>query len=424
MPAHLVGASAHVDELHLGCEIKWAPGHDEHWAAIETAKQDAQAAQVACRFPLIPGVLDAVVHGIGTGRGRESYCAYWISCGPGGCVWVQVDPRESDGRHLYNGRIRITGRACLLLGMEAALGMARRVVAWLGGEIKDEWVKVIHVCMDLPGVEVDEFVEPFRRRQFTTTAKEWAIRDGVDGSTGYTVGKSSGRLRLNVYDKLADIATNHDGVYEQAYVDRRCGGAKPPAATRVEYQVGREWLTEHELDTPEDVLGRLADLVSKLTAAEGDEAYAFFRLTDQVPDRANKNQQRAGVLQLWACVVDEFRRRIGEPVGRLGRIVREKIKDDRATKTVVSYVTRMAAAWDRLCETGEDVVDVLRDMIARHKLEEEGYIGERWEKHAREAGTLRFVLGFDPHRYDPLGKLRRAADSLFDIGGETCYVPF
>lgn len=408
------GPSVHIDELQIGAVVSWSDQFKERWQACELARLDAQEKHCEVAFPFIPGLPDATISGMGGGSGHESYCRFTLRCGPAGCIVVHFDARKSDSRQLYNFRMRLTGTACLLVGVKHAYAQACKVVRWLGGEFADRWVKMGHICLELPGVSVDEFAALLEQGKFSTTAKRWTVHDGVDGKTGFTIGQTSSRLRLNVYDKLADIAKNHDAVYEQAYIDRRCGGVRPAAATRIEYQAGKEWLDDFKLDTVDAWFQQLPAIVQKLTAAGENAAYAFFRLLEEVPDKKNRNQSRVKTAAIWQRVVDLFREHVGAPEKPLARIQRGLIRVENAAKTMAAYGLSIAAQRGQFVENVDDLCDVLREAWSSLVGVSETYLRDKWEKYARRAGTLQEVHSFDPKQYDPGGEIWQKAGLLFD----------
>lgn len=377
-------ATFSIDELSFAGVVRWSERSELAFDALREAQESAKTARGPARLDM-PGLgLHCEVLGYGGGRGHDSHLAFSLRMGTGGSLWIDLDPRTNAHRGLYNLRVRITGTACLCLGVEECLRALRVVLRWSGGTLEDEWVRTAHLCLDLPGVDPQGIIAPVAAGKYLTTLKLRAVH-GKDGETWESValGKAP-RLRVIVYDKLAEAHTK-DLTYQRHLIDRRWHGEKPEVATRVEYQIGRDWMQPRSIDRLEQFFERLGDIVGQLTA---DDGYATFVVTQRKPDRANKLQGRAGRSPLWQAVAETMRRNAGPDERRLEPVQRVRISDERAIKTAMSYILKVEAARGIYCERPEDVAESLVDHARRHLADDERWVVRRWDKHALQAGTV------------------------------------
>lgn len=320
------------------------------------------------------------LHPRGIGSGRQTRLPYRFEFHG---IMLALSPSEDSSRQFNNYYLKIPGSACLVFGARESWQMAHDVVRELGGELDDEWLRRLDLCVDLPGYALADVLQPaFDAGQFLTSAKNWNPWDGVGGKTGFTVG-SRKSLSLNVYDKLAEVNKKHDEVIHRAMIDRRWGGVEPEAAARIEYSASRAYLQSIGADTVQDSLKNLGAIVEKLTATA---PRPFFRMTDGVPDKANKHQSRAATLPEWEQIVEVFREQAGKPVGPLPAVRRGRMKLTRKYRMVRGFLASAAADLQRGVKSVKDAVELLLylDSVNSGTDEEWAEVGER---KAREAGT-------------------------------------
>lgn len=162
----------------------------------------------------------------------------------------------------------------------------------------DNTVSRVDVCVDLPGVPVEEYVELFIKRWRVTRVNKWGMYgEGLD-STGFTAGK--GPLMIRIYDKARE-ALNYEGTTKYCVLrDTRWGGTTPKHATRVEFQLRRDALREKfSIKSMADLLQYLPSMTEYLT-------HEWFRLTGEDPDAKNKNQTKARDAECWKKVKAGF----------------------------------------------------------------------------------------------------------------------
>jgi hypothetical protein len=368
-----------VDWFEIAGCIQWGEKANETLPQLEAAKQAAQNRL----FPeLMFSGYRVEMQPRGMGSGRDSHKEYVLDWQG---VLIAFSARRKADRRLHNFLLRVTGEPCLMIGYQAAWDAAWAIIEQLGGRVVDDWVRRVDLCIDIPGLSVrDQLMPAFQANSFVTTARQWNSWDGCDGLTGFTVG-SLPRLKLNVYDKVADVLKKHQGLYQRAMIDRRWFGAMPEQATRIEWQIGKEWLDQYGEFESSKVFGDLGSIVSRV-AALGPDPRPFFCMTTAAPDRENGNQARSDVLPLWAKVVNTMWDWSGNPLGKLERIQRGKISCKKAWQMTVGILTGVADVWGRECLNWNGLQRVLRELYERNDCDDKA-IARSWKRKARKSGT-------------------------------------
>lgn len=227
--------------------------------------------------------------------------------------------------NMPNAFAQIRGRECLLLGAEQGLARIREVIDGLGGEIAYEKIGRADFCLDAAELPIDALQVAVELGSVITRAKGvFPNRDALDGiGTGFHAGKNP--LRLNVYDKLAELLPKHDDLYLQAMKDRRWFGKLPKAATRIEFQVSRQWLLNHGVSSVRNLLEKQAAIIAYLVEE-------WFRITSEPVDRANQNHSRAETSPLWSSISEGFAWVFGRGQADLQPILRDKVAPLRCAK--------------------------------------------------------------------------------------------
>lgn len=271
-------------------------------------------------------------------------------------VQVGLANREAPGADEANLCMCQRGRACLLLGAREAHARVGEFVARLGGVVAREKLTRVDLCLDVAQLDVGELQRLVDRDQFVTRAKRGkGHRDLMEHrGTGFTIG--SHPARLVVYDKMAEQLGTHDALYLQALVERRWGGTLPEKATRIEFQLGRRWLTKHGIDSPADIFERAGTVLDKL-------AGEWFRITDEPVDRENKHQSRAATHPLWQAIHGAFLAVFGQPTGQLFPLLRARVSPDRLVKQGVGCFSRAMLQRGLPVDPPAKYVDSVRQLI-------------------------------------------------------------
>ena len=238
--------------------------------------------------------------GVKQGSAGKGSWMRWRMEGMGGLKILLMNRAEVH-QSMPNGMAVIPSRLLMSVGTTRALEIVDDVIFSMGGDLRERKVSRVDACVDLPGVHVSEFVDPYRKGWLVTRASSRAeydvgLRQGAyyvgTRPTGFMVGKSP--LSLRVYDKLQEVSKDAEKL--ALLRDRRWGG-QPEAATRVEYEIGRERLKSFGVDTVEDWLEKRGSICQVLTRE-------WFRLTAGEVDR--KHADRTPILPLWEFVGQQF----------------------------------------------------------------------------------------------------------------------
>jgi hypothetical protein len=331
-----------------------------------------------------------LVHPRGMGTDRQSRMEYRLEWAG---VTIGLSPRLIATRQNANFYLKATGESCVLHGVDEVRRVVEEIVTAIGGTLRDEWVKRIDLCLDLPGLAVqEELQQAFDGEQFLTTFRQWRPFDGVGGKKGFSL-FGAGACTVNVYDKLADAFERHDGVYQLAMKSRRWGGITPEAATRVEYQLRRPWLSRYrECASASSVFENLGTIVGKLV---NTGTRPLFMLTDRTPDKKNKHQSRCEVLPLWAAIARRFQDAAGEPRGTLTPIPRWEAAFPRLYAMGVGALTSAAAKMGLVLESPADVATVVEKLMENAGVPAND-LAKRWARKSHQTGTHDDLMSFPP----------------------------
>lgn len=381
---HINGVTG-IDWFQLASCVVW----DEKKSAVWFAKlRDAKTAAQQIRQPVLLQIGDERfrVQPSGQGSGQDAHKEITLSWRE---VQIGLSERNRATRQLSNASLVVSGKPCLVTGWADAWSCFRRVVEDLGGQIVDEWLRRLDICIDVVGLDFAETLYPLlRERQFITRCRRRKYDEEGDRATSFSVGKSS-RLRVLIYDKLLECRTNQDAVYGQAMIQRRWGGRIPLSASRVEWQMGRPWLKQFGLDQSDSILDRLSDLYAKLT----DETGGAFRITDRVPDRANQHQSRGESHPAWRRIVAIGRETMGNATQPLVRLDRSNLDESRAIKQVAGLITSIADRAGIVCLSAADAQRILVETLRRHKIGDYE-IAQSYERKAKVSGTWQELVSF------------------------------
>lgn len=376
-----------IDWWQLAACVKWdnvvAPAA---FQLFNEAKLRAQ--QTFAPIPLEIGDDLFCVDRKGHGKGRDSHKEIQLLWNGG--VVVGLSQRINASRQMSNASLLVSGEPCLIYGWGTCWEFFHRIINSIGGKIEDEWIKRVDLCIDLPELELNESLgAAARNQQFVASCTKSALYQEPDGLKGFSIGKSN-RARVVIYDKLDDVMTNHNSVYRQAMVQKRWAGVVPSCATRVEFQIGREWLKQYGLRKSADI-SRIGDIYDKLTS----DSRGVFRMTAEPVDRLNRHQNRSTTHPVWQRIVDIGRETVEEGQNKLVRIDRSGLDELRAVKQIVGFGTSLADRRQRLCATRGDLHDAIDIAFDENGIDDE-YILSKFERKAKLSGTWQELFQFPP----------------------------
>jgi hypothetical protein len=280
------------------------------------------------------------------GTGAKSIYMRWRLVCENGLV-VLVMNRDKAHTTMPNVSVRATSLLLMHQGFRRVWDLMQYAVEALGGEIVGNKLSRVDACVDLPGVPVAEFVEPYgknwivtRSRSRTNYALALVVHDYVNGkqSTGFVVGKPP--LNCRVYDKLDECKLD---VQKLAILEATRWDGRPEHATRVEFRIDRPKLKQFGVSTVDDWIAKRADVLDRPTMD-------WFRLTAGPVNR--KHAERSPVHPIWERTREQFFAWCGEATGQeLTPLPTLEISTSRQIATVIGIFSGMFA------RVGKDIED-------------------------------------------------------------------
>jgi hypothetical protein len=320
--------SGGIDWFEWWALVHWNDAERWHRAfkAFQDVKELSQKRRVGFIETQIPDFGPVRVRRVGFNRGgdRGQHFEYSLQI-PGVSIGIgsrDISPKSS-ARELSKAQpnfvAKQSGRDCLLFGAQEGYAMTETLLSAIGGEAIVKRISRGDLCLDIVNLDSSVLLDLVRNGQFVTRASR--VRREVDLVTDKETGFSAGKypLYMTVYNKLHERIGKTDMLYHQALVDRRWGGVVPDTATRVEYQLGRRWLREQGIDSPDDFLRLRGKLCEKLT-------HEWFRITARKIERRRKHQSREKIHPIWTGIQNGFQAVFGPPEGDLVPLQRNKVR--------------------------------------------------------------------------------------------------
>jgi hypothetical protein len=286
------------DWFELNLYVKWHPTKwdeltkklDEckHWAGIRDSPTSLTGWNVNGKSIAVEPI------GAKSGKGTKGIYSRWRFTYDE-LIRFRVVNRQLSHETMPNVGVSIDGRACTLDHAENLYRRSVELIEALGGEVLKNKLSRVDICLDMPGVPLDAFERCFDEKRYICRANARSKHE----SYGITVSFGQNPIMARIYDKLREVEKKADPVKELAMKVHRWGGDFPDEATRVEFQIRRDGLKSHGIDTVQDYLDRRASLASYLTEE-------WLRLTAAHVDKKNKNQSKARTLPLWQEVSENL----------------------------------------------------------------------------------------------------------------------
>lgn len=284
--------------------VNWEP----HWEALhDRLKQAKEAAgdweRTRHGFDMIAfGEYQASVRASGASVGKNGKGMHYAYVLEVEGLIIQIANKACYRRPMANVVLRVNGLLCLKIGATTALEKGRALIHSMGGEIAEEKLSRVDLCLDMPGVAMDEFVAAYREERFIGRMKKPTFIE----SEGISLYFGKHPLMLRIYDKAAELKGSKDVLKLFLMLERRWHGEIPAQAIRVEFQVGRAALKMHGIAGPDTYFKKRPDLVGYL-------CQEWFRFSAGMVDR--QNTSRAATLPLWLDVETGFKAWTGKENG-------------------------------------------------------------------------------------------------------------
>lgn len=312
------------DRAEIVLFVRW-----NHWgnlkAVLERAKENAMQAEHSGEFVenMIPGEWLVNAHGFRMGG---VFCRYRLQ--GHGCE-IGIMNREEFAPTTPNVKVVIGSVALMEFGFAACWEMLEEYLTGCGGVIEKAVLSRIDYCCDLYGAEyaIDLFCAKFLQRHWVSRGRKFrhfASAEVDEASaefhgeglkfTGFSLGRG---IRMTVYDKLRETRTQEEK--RAVMIAQRWRGEIPGHATRVEFQIRRDYLKEFKFEEIRETNGELTEgrkekfVVERSIDSPEDWirergrvleylASEWFRFTETEPDAKNGNQSRADDWSVWTIV--------------------------------------------------------------------------------------------------------------------------
>lgn len=274
----------------------------------------------------------------------------WRLRGDNGFTLLLMNSDQSNGIQ-PNASIRVPSIPLMQKTAKAIWGDIQFIVDGMGAILENAKLSRVDPCVDLAGVDIEEFAAPFRNDWVVTKAKKRAtyfqalpMGEYYSGSksTGFTVGNSKQMVR--VYEKLVEAKNSPEKL---ALLRANRWGCLPDHAVRVEFQLSRDALKNFGVDTVDDWFAKRASICHRLTTK-------WFRLTSGPVDR--KHADRSEMNDRWKEVVEAFQSWTGLPDGAvdLTALAKTEVDNSRLANSAVGFLIGLMARGSRIIRDNDD----------------------------------------------------------------------
>jgi hypothetical protein len=363
--------------------VEWdKEGWDVLELALDEAKERAQRANSEADSCISSGgnIFAVDPHGHKSASGGPMY-SWGLKCGG---VSISVSRSQKYSGDCPNVFVNIGSVFLMAMGgLDNAWPVVRSMVEGFGGKIDVVKMTRVDVCVDMPGVSVVEFVEPFLQNRFVSRAHKSSFHKDGKRYTGFSIGTD---IMLRVYDKLEEVSKKSETGKLDVLVNE-VWGYLPEHATRVEFQVRSEKLRTFGIVTLEDYFDKRARLCSYLSGQ-------WFRLTEEVPD--SSNQANFECTQLWKYVWHYFMEWScpyggkPEPIKRVRTI---RSDPEQMLKQAVGCLTSVAAMSGSYVMTAGELKKLCGRYILEVLKEEPDIYGKFESKRVRYQSRVPVALG-------------------------------
>lgn len=321
-------------ELASGVDALYCSGRVElpaaFLASLERAREEAEITGVD--VPVVVGETEFRVQSRGFGLYR-----YWLVHANGA---VGVTPSA------FLPAFRVQPRAAFLHGVGA-----RQAVAWFRAVLGESCVYPIEFTtsrLDLHADWQGWELTAEDRCNFVCRSKIRVTHEDGDVLSGLRFGqRRTGTISARIYDKTLEIRTTGDAYWEEIWGDRY-DRSRP--VVRVEFELGRQGLTEFGIRSPEDAIDGAGALWSYVTGA-------WLSLRTPTEDTT---RSRWPVAPAWERIRHASIADSGWGIERVGA-GRRRGQVSKLVPFLVGYVVSYAAWFD--IDTVEDVCERLVEVV-------------------------------------------------------------
>lgn len=195
---------------------------------------------------------------------------------------------------IHAGSLYLMKKGGLLNAWEDIQGM----IETFQGKIESVKLSRLDGCVDLPEVDVSEYVRRYETNSFVSKARKGGVFNDGKRKIGFKLGTGK---QVRIYDKRLEV--EHQPEKMMILIQTRWGGRYPDCATRVEFQIGAEDLRDLSIQTLQDYRQKRSALFTYLSQD-------WFRMTDTAPK--NNHHSRIETANVWKTVQEAFKAWTGQ----------------------------------------------------------------------------------------------------------------
>lgn len=287
------------DTLELGLGVEWK-GWGNLAERLKECKENAQKAGGVGAFTHENVVFTVDSHGFRTGGGKGPYFSF--SLGYSG-ISLAMQDLEAPAGESPNVRVQLGSLVLMEHGLEACWRVVQELIARLGGVILWDKLTRVDMCVDLL-LDVETFAQLKRDGCYICRGKTGG--EFTNGTRVETMYFGRDQVVCRIYDKLAECRKDKRKL---AVLQEKRWGCLPEFATRVEFQVRRDFLKSVGGGSMSEYLVNRAGIAYYLCN--------WLRFTEEPVER--NHTDRAVTCGTWAGVLQAFDRWTGgalQPVAR------------------------------------------------------------------------------------------------------------
>ena len=274
----------------------------------------------------------------GQNTGETKYSYYPIVMEENGIRFLLTKRTLTQTQNSGNVRVLIGSLPLMKWGAETCIDSVCSAISVLGGNIISCTLSRVDLCVDLPGIRIDDMQRAIENSRFVCRGKNKSNHYLNEGTsiqtnraglkrTGFSIGKSN--IVFRAYDKIEESRFNEDK--RIVLIQNRWNDELPENATRCEFELKREGLRKfclpgvcESIRTWEDYLKCRSHIAEYLVTE-------WLRLYSKRFDHAHTERlSDFDLLPAWKMVADTFREVYSEESGR-GKIqvTKEQPKPER-----------------------------------------------------------------------------------------------
>ena len=286
---------AGIDQLTMTYQIDWG----ESWGALRELLDKYQITAMNQRHSVDAPEFDGKVRCWG-GKIADKQCRFGIERND---FIILISDDETYAGTWPNVKVEVSGERCLVYdgGADAAIRSAEHFLERLGAQIDRESVNRVDFCADLPELNIKRFVVDYLTERWTCRSKIHNPRFNPDGISLYF---GTGALILRIYDKLGEMkssALRGAPAKFEHMIQKRWHGKEPAFATRVEFQLRREWMRKNGIGGYNSLVQKSPAILEYLTGAADKRWFRF------LTQKANhKHTEKNETSPRWRTVQETF----------------------------------------------------------------------------------------------------------------------